>query len=139
VAVVGLLSGGLLIPGAALAAPSLPGTLVGTVACGAQDAPLAHVSVAVEGVNVTTRSADGGKFVLVVPAAQAFTVDAIDPSSSAVASLYNVSVKAGETLDVGTIELSGCPKPAMVDAVAAPAAQDMPQEDMRDISVDGDQ
>jgi hypothetical protein len=70
-----------------------------------------------------------------VPAAHAFTVDAVDPSSSAVASRFNVSVQPGETLDVGTLDLQVCPAPAMVD-VTAPQDQPQEAEDMRDISVD---
>jgi len=134
VALVGLLTGSLLLPAAALAAPGIPGTLVGTVRCGGQAAPLSNVSVAVEGADVSTRTVAGGKFVLAgVPAEQTFTVDAVDPSSPSVASRYNVSVEAGKTLDVGTLDLQVCPEPAVMDS-SAPTAQS--QEDMRDISTD---
>ncbi|HLZ29937.1 MAG TPA: carboxypeptidase regulatory-like domain-containing protein [Chloroflexota bacterium] len=123
--VAGLLAYGSLLPVVASAdtRPST-GTLVGQVTCGAaEDAPAAYVVVAVEGVNVQTHTDSAGRFLLTgVPVAANLTIDAV-AGPDFVASRYNVSVQAGQTLDIGSMDLAACPQ------IAPPApADDQPGE-----------
>jgi hypothetical protein len=80
--------------------------------------------VAAEGINVQTTTDGGGKFTLSnVPAAQPLTIDAVaDPEASVVASRFNVVVQAGQTLDIGSIDLEVCGQPEM----ATPSDQGPP-------------
>jgi len=132
VTAVALLTGGLLLPASALAAPAADapttGTIVGTITCGpAEDAPAAHIVVAAEGTELQTLTGGGGQFTLTgLPAGQVFTIDAIaDPQSSYVTSRFNVEVGAGQTLDIGSMDLPICGQPQQV----VPSTQNQPQGD----------
>jgi hypothetical protein len=129
---VALLAGGLLVPAAAaLAAPNSnnTGTVEGIVTCGAaEDAPAAHIVVSVEGLQLQTLTDGTGHYSLVgLPAGQNLTVDAIaDPS--VVASRFNVTVAAGQTLDIGSMDVSVCGQPvapAPTDEVTPPSNGDL--------------
>jgi hypothetical protein len=109
-----LCAAALFTPVAANAAST--GTLVGHVTCGpAEDAPAAHAVVNVDGLAISTHTDGAGTFQLSVPAAQPFTLDASTGDGAFQASRYNVVVRAGETLDVGSIDLAVCPSPAPAD------------------------
>jgi hypothetical protein len=127
-AIAGLLTCGLLVPVAASATPLPPtGTLVGTVTCGpAEETPAAHVAVVAEGTNFHTLTDGAGKFILTgLPAAQTFTIDALaDPEASVVTSRFNVVVQPGETLDIGSMDLSICAQPVEL----GPAPDQMPAD-----------
>jgi hypothetical protein len=106
---------------AAPAAPQPAGTVVGSVTCGPTDqSPATSALVQVAGADVSTRAAGDGKFILDnVPAGQVLTVTALsDPLGSDVSSRPDVSLQAGETLDIGNLDLSACPSPIPA-AVAA--------------------
>ena len=130
-----ILSGGLLTPAAALAAPTADfdtGTIVGTVTCGPdEDAPAAHIVVDIVGTTVQALTDGAGRFTLVgVPAQQNVTVDAVaDPQRSMEASRFNVSVQAGETLDIGSMDLGICGQPQQ----PAPAQDQQPGDYGRDV------
>jgi hypothetical protein len=126
----GLLGCSLLTPAAVSAAQSSgTGTVVGTVTCGqgAQEVGPNRADVSIEGIDLSTQTADGGKFTLVgVPAAEVFTVEAVtEPGGAPTASRIDVSVTPGETLDIGAIDLGVCIQPAP-DQVTTP---DVQQED----------
>jgi hypothetical protein len=127
---VGLLAAGLLIPVAttyAAPASTATGTLVGSVTCGtSQEVPAGNVLVAVEGINLDTHTSGGGTFTLTgLPAAQSFTIDAIsDPQASSVSSRGDITVEAGQTLDIGNIDLAVCPQPA----APTPTTDDQPHD-----------
>jgi hypothetical protein len=109
------LAGSLLLSTAASAAPGPSGTLVGTVTCGpAEETHAANIRVAVEGLPLGTHTDGAGKFTLSgVPAAQSFTIDALgSPDAFSMASRTNVAVQPGQTLDIGNLDLSVCPRPA---------------------------
>ena len=113
-AAVGLLAGSLLLPAAASAGPLVPsGTIVGTVTCGA--AEVAHASnivVMIDGLSLSTHTDGAGKFSLSVPVSQGLTVDAMgSPDAFTMASRPNVAVQAGQTVDIGNLDLSVCPSP----------------------------
>ena len=112
----GLLACSLLLPAAASAGPLVPsGTLVGTVTCGAaEEAHAANIQVTIESLGLSTHTDGAGKFILSgVPAAQSFTVEALgSPDALVVSSRYNVAVQAGQTLDIGNLDLSVCPRPS---------------------------
>jgi hypothetical protein len=132
VVIAGLLAGGLLLPGGALAAPAGPsGTLVGTIACGASEETHASgIMVVVEGMDLSTHSDGAGKYALAVPAFASLTIEALGgPGANAVASRYNVVVQPGQTLDIGNLDLSVCPQPAH-DAEQQQAQEQ--QQDLRD-------
>ena len=128
---VALLTGGLLLPAAAFAAPGpQTGTLVGQITCGpAEDAPAPRIVVAAEGINLQTLTDSAGKFVLTgLPAGQTFNVDAIaDPQRSSVISRFDVSLAPGETLDIGSLDLPICGQPT--PAQPALSTQDQPSPD----------
>ncbi len=97
-------------------------TVVGTVTCGAnEDAPAARAVITIAGSDVSVRADEGGKFTLAqVPAGQALTVEAMsDPLGEVVSSRSDISLQAGETLDIGNLDLAVCPQPTV-----APAAPD---------------
>ena len=112
-ALLGVFAGSLLLPVAASAGPLVPsGTVVGTVTCGpAEETHAANVVVMIEGLGMSTHTDAAGKFSLRgVPASQAFTVDALgSPDAFTTASRYNVAVQAGQTIDIGNLDLSVCP------------------------------
>ena len=133
---VALLTGGLLLPAAAFAAPEpQTGTVVGPITCGpAEDAPASRIVVTAEGLNVQTLTSSAGKFVLTgLPSGQTFNIDAIaDPQSSSVVSRFDVSLAPGETLDIGSLDLPICGQPAPMqpslstqDQAAPDFAQDL--------------
>jgi hypothetical protein len=90
------------------------GTVVGTVTCGPDNsqAPDAPVMVGVAGMDLTTQSDPDGNFVLLVPAAQMLSVQAVTGDADAIRP--NVSVDQGQTLAIGTLDLNVCPQPAAV-------------------------
>jgi hypothetical protein len=126
----GLLAYGSLMP-AVVSAAAQPtnGTLVGSVTCGAAaTTPAANATVAVEGVNVATHTGSDGSFTLTgVPAVPDLTIDALTDSGAVVSSRYHVEVQAGQTLDIGSLDLAICPRPTT-------AAQD---QSATDNSVEG--
>jgi hypothetical protein len=69
--------------------------------------------VSVEGTNMTAVTDGAGKFTITsVPVGQNLTIDALsDPTQSVVSTRYNVVVTPGETLDIGTLNLSVAPQP----------------------------
>lgn len=120
VASLAMVISGVCWPGGPIAAAdSAPGTLVGTITCGADEATPAHAVVAIEGMQVQTTTSGTGRFVLTgVPSGQPLTIDAIaDPQASDVSSRFNVTVQPGQTLDVGSIDLAVCGQwpPAVVE------------------------
>jgi hypothetical protein len=111
----GLLATTLLLPTAASAAPVPAGTLVGTVTCGADEVThAANIQVSIDGLPLSTHTDATGKFVLSnVPASRSFTINAIgSPDAFSVASRANVALQAGQTLDMGNLDLPVCPRPA---------------------------
>ena len=66
--------------------------------------------VAPEGINLLTRTGSVGQFRLSnVPADQSLTIDVTNPQDSVQISRYNVMVRPGETLDIGSMDLVTCP------------------------------
>jgi hypothetical protein len=112
----GLLGCSLLAPAAVSAQPSGTGTIVGTVTCsqGASEVGPNRADVFIQGIDLSTRTIEGGKFTLVgVPAAEVFTVEAVtEPGGAPSGSRFDVSVTPGETLDIGAIDLGLCVEPA---------------------------
>jgi hypothetical protein len=124
-----MLAGGLLIPASALAAApaSGTGTVVGVVTCGPdEDAPAAHIVVSAQGAHLQTLTDSTGSFTLSgLTAGQNYVIDAVaDPQGSMVTSRYNISVQAGETLDIGSMDLGICGTPSQ----PAPATDDQPAD-----------
>jgi hypothetical protein len=116
-----LLLGGLFVPASALAATTSTstsdtgsGTIVGTVTCGpAEEAPATNIVVDAVGANLKTLTGSDGRFQLSgLAAGQTFTIAAIaDPEASFVTSRYNVTVQAGQTVDIGSMDLGICGQP----------------------------
>ena len=109
----GLVATALVGPGLAHAAAS-GGTLIGTVTCGPdEETPAAHVLVDLVGTGLSARTDGAGRFVLQsAPSGRSLVLDAsLEPTGSSVTSRYNVVVQAGETLDVGNLDLPACPMP----------------------------
>src|SRR5580765_7345982 len=106
----GVVAGGLalamLLPGSleAAAQSASTGTVVGSVTCGADAiTPAANVVVGTKGIKLQTRTGSVGQFRLSnVPADQSLTIDVTNPQDSVQISRYNVMVRPGETLDVGS-------------------------------------
>jgi hypothetical protein len=121
-ALVALAACSLLVPAAAMAGPVPPtGTVVGTVSCGAAEVDhAAHILVSLEDIGMSTHTDGSGKFILSnVPANRGFTVDAVgSPDAFVVSSRYNVVVQAGQTVDIGNLDLSVCPHQADPDQQA---------------------
>jgi hypothetical protein len=110
----GLLAYGSLMPVVVSAAGDpTGGTLVGSVTCGAAaTTPAANATVAVEGIKVATHTGSDGSFTLTgVPAVTDLTVNAMTDSGAVVSSRYHVDVRAGQTLDIGSLDLAFCPGP----------------------------
>jgi hypothetical protein len=108
----GLLVLSLVAPAALAQEAPATGTLTGTVTWGPNGAAAAYTMVGVEGTGIMARTDGAGKFIITgVPVDQNFTIDAYsDPVQSSVASRFNVAVGAGETLDIGPLNLSVAPQ-----------------------------
>jgi hypothetical protein len=110
---------GLLSPVGVYAAPeggngTSTATLVGAVTCGADEiTPAANAIVSVTGLPDATRTDSSGRFTLTnVPAGQRIRIDVTnDPQQSSMASRFNVVTDAGQTLDIGSMDLGICPLP----------------------------
>jgi hypothetical protein len=128
-AAAGLLAASLLLPTAASAGPLVPsGTVVGTVTCGAaEETHASNIVVTIEGLGLSTHTDASGKFSLTgVPVAQGLTVDALgSPDAFTMASRYNVAVQAGQTVDIGNLDLSVCPAAGRADADRSPSQVDI--------------
>jgi hypothetical protein len=128
-AAAGLLAASLLVPTAASAGPLVPsGTVVGTVTCGAaEETQATNIVVTIEGLGLSTHTDASGKFSLTgVPVSQALTVDALgSPDAFTMASRYNVTVQAGQTVDIGNLDLSVCPAAGRADADRSPSQVDI--------------
>jgi len=116
-AAIGIVVLALALPGSASAATeqTSTGTLVGAVTCGADEiTPAADALVFVHGLSVKTRTDTSGRFTLIdVPAGQGLTIDAaVDPQESFMTSRFNVVAEAGQTLDIGSVDLGICPSPS---------------------------
>jgi hypothetical protein len=105
-----LLASNLLVPTVS-AEPEVTGTLVGVVTCGFGQSAAPSLEVSLEGGDLSTHSGEGGHFTLVgVPAAEIITVNAVgDANLGQFGSRPNVEVGAGETLDIGQIDVGTCP------------------------------
>jgi hypothetical protein len=92
------------------------------VTWGPNGAAAAYTLVGIEGTGIMARTDGAGKFTITgVPVDQNFTIDAYsDPTQSSVSSRYGVAVGAGETLDIGALNLSGGPQPAQPPAEVIP-------------------
>ena len=125
----GLLAGSLLVPAVASAGPLVPsGTIVGTVTCGAaEETHASNIVVTVDGLNMSTHTDAAGTFRLTgVPVAQGLTIMAQgSPDAFTTASRGNVVVQAGQTLDIGNLDLSVCPQPGRGDADRSPSQIDV--------------
>jgi hypothetical protein len=112
--VAGLLALALFAPAAFAQEAPATGTLTGVVTWGTDANPAAFAMVRVEGTDFTARTDAGGRFVITgVPVGQTFTIDAYSDPMSPVASWYNVPVEAGQTVDIGMLNLGGNPQPAV--------------------------
>jgi hypothetical protein len=124
-AAAGLLAGSLLLPAMASAGPLVPsGSIVGTVTCGADEVTHAsNVVVTIDGLGLSTHTDASGKFSLSgVPVAQGLTIEALgSPDAFTMASRYNVAVQAGQTVDIGNLDLSVCPTPGRADDDHSPS------------------
>jgi hypothetical protein len=116
---IGAFAGGLLLPSGVSAATggvqTSTGTLVGAVTCGADEiTPAANAVVSVSVLNMETRATSGGRFMLSnVPAGQSIRIDvAADPQQSFMSSRFDVVVAAGQTLDIGSVDIVACPPPS---------------------------
>lgn len=105
------------------------GTVIGSVTCGADEVtPAGNALVSVAGLNVQTRSDSDGRFTLTdVPAGQQLQLNAADdPQQSSMNSRFNVVAQAGQTLDVGSIDIAVCPPPS-TPTPDVPSERDMEQ------------
>ena len=129
VAAAGLLASSLLLPTAASAGPLVPsGTVVGTVTCGAaEETHATNIVVMVEGLGLSTHTDATGKFSLTgVPVSQGLIIDALgSPDAFTMASRYNVAVQAGQTVDIGNLDLSVCPAAGRADDDRSPSQVDI--------------
>ena len=109
----GLLALSLFAPAAFAQEAPATGTLTGIVTWGQNATPAAYTMVGIQGTNILARTDGSGKFSITgVPVDQNFTIDAFsDPTQSSVASRYDVAVSAGETVDIGVLNLSVRPPP----------------------------
>ena len=105
-------------------------TVVGTVTCGpSEEAPASQAVVSVAGSDISVRAGEGGKFTLAqVPTGQALTIEAMsDPLGTVVSTRPDVSLQAGETLDIGNLDLATCPQPEAVPATTDQQVLDITQ------------
>jgi hypothetical protein len=97
-----------------LASAASSATVVGQITCGAdENTPAAHIEVVAEGLALQTQTDDTGRFALAdLPAGQAITIEAVsDPEASLVVKRGGLVLEAGETLDVGSMDLPVCGQP----------------------------
>jgi hypothetical protein len=100
--------------------PPSSGAVTGTVSCGASaDTAAPQATVAIAGTELVAHTDGTGKFTLSqVPVGQTLTVEALaDPSGSVIATRSAITLQAGETLDVGNLDLAACPVPAAPDTI----------------------
>jgi hypothetical protein len=107
----------LLLPAVASAQTEHPttGTLVGAVTCGdAAVTPAANAIISVPGSSIETRTSGDGRFELTnVPTGFQVTVDAAsDLQGTSGTSRYGVVAVPGQTLDIGSMDISVCPAPS---------------------------
>jgi hypothetical protein len=91
-----------------------PATIVGQITCGAdEETPAAHILVVAQGLELQTVTDGTGHFVLTnLPTGEPITVQAVsDPESSVVVSRTAVVLGAGQTLDIGSMDLAICGQP----------------------------
>jgi hypothetical protein len=99
-----------------------PATIVGTITCGADElTPAAHIAVVAQGLELQTVTDSTGRFALTnLPTGQPITIQAVsDPFASVVVSRTTVVLGAGQTLDIGSMDLAVCGQP-----VAPPSDED---------------
>jgi hypothetical protein len=114
----GLLALGLFAPAAFAQEAPATGTLTGVVTWGPDANPAAFTMVRVEGTDFTARTDAGGRFIITgVPVGQTFTIAVFSDPMSPVGSWYNVPVQAGQTLDIGSLNLSGNLEPTVPPAL----------------------
>lgn len=104
-------------------------TVVGTVTCGADEiAPASQALVTIPGSGLSVRADGSGRFTLgQVPAGQELTVQASDPQGTVTSSRPDISLQAGETLDIGNLDLAACPQPVAVPATSDQQVLDITQ------------
>jgi hypothetical protein len=96
------------------ASAAAPASIVGQVTCGAdEETPAAHIMVVAQGLQLETVTDATGHFELTnLPTSQPITIQAVsDPEASVVVSRTAVALVAGETLDVGSMDLAVCGQP----------------------------
>jgi hypothetical protein len=84
---------------------------VGSVTCGAaEETHAGNIRVAIDSLPMSTHTDGAGKFTLRnVPPSQSFTISVVgSPDAFNTASRYNVAVQAGQTLDIGNLDLAVC-------------------------------
>jgi hypothetical protein len=99
---------------AASASAASSASVVGQITCGAdENTPAVHIAVVAEGLEIQTQTDDTGRFQLVdLPAGTPVTIEAIsDPQASVVVKRGGLVLEAGETLDVGSMDLAVCGQP----------------------------
>ena len=109
----GLMTCALLFSSAVASAAS-SASVVGQITCGADEAtPAVHIAVVAEGLQLQTQTDDTGRFELMdLPTGTPLTIDAIsDPQASLVVKRGGLVLEAGETLDVGSMDLPVCGQP----------------------------
>src|SRR5207237_7437052 len=79
-----------------------------------EDKPAARAFVHIDEIGASTSVDGAGRFTIrQVPAARPLTITATsDSGAAATASRYHVAINAGETLDVGSLDLAVCPPAA---------------------------
>jgi hypothetical protein len=90
------------------------GSVTGRITCGDDEStPAAHIVVAAEGLHLQTLTDATGHFTLSgVPTSGPITIEAIaDPEASFIVERRDVSLAAGETLDIGSMDLAVCGQP----------------------------
>jgi hypothetical protein len=103
-----------LLFGSASASAASSASVVGQITCGADEsAPAVHIQVVAEGLQVQTQTDDTGRFELMdLPSGTPVTIDAIsDPQASLIVKRGGLVLEAGETLDVGSMDLPVCGQP----------------------------
>ena len=91
------------------------GAVVGTVTCGpSAETAAPQATVAIAGTELVAHTDGTGKFTLPqVPTGQSLTIQALsDPEGSVIATRSAITLTAGETLDIGNLDLAACPTPA---------------------------
>jgi hypothetical protein len=104
---------------AAGASAAAPATVVGQITCGSDEAtPAAHILVVAQGLELQTVTDGTGHFALTnLPTSQPITIQAVsDPEASVVVSRTAVVLGAGQTLDIGSMDLAICGQPVAPQA-----------------------